>query len=134
MGIWISLLILAVVGLGLKIAKLQHQVNQRLTKEELEEALALFLHDIKKDNEIVIDAFHQQLNRTNEKQSTSVDVKTDTTRSTEKQPELNRDQVVDRIRTYQRNGHHAADIAKTLKIGIREVELIQHVNKQKQNN
>ncbi|MBG9784333.1 DUF6115 domain-containing protein [Shouchella lehensis] len=131
MDIWIILLVFAVIGLAIKITKLQQQLNQRLTKEELEEALATFLHDIKKDNEIVMDTFHQQINHSNEKPSTVVDFKTETSRPTKnKTASFNRDQVVDKVRTYQQNGKDPADIAKTLQIGIREVELIQHLNKQ----
>ncbi|MFS0787004.1 hypothetical protein ABC345_11540 [Shouchella sp. 1P09AA] len=145
MVVTLLLLFIALGYLSLKVAKLQREVNERLTKEELEASLERFLQDVKEDNEAVVHAVqhkhvHTEISPPEPKQRLGSNILPFEHRlkdgSIEPDPSGQHNVEVEyrhkEVFQLKSEGVPSLEIAKRLGIGVREVELILDLTQRKQ--
>lgn len=145
MVVTLLLLLIALGYLSIKVAKLQRDVNERLTKEELEASLERFLQDVKEDNEAVVHAVqnkhvHTETTPPGSKQRSVSNILPFEHRLKEgliepvasEQSNVEVDHMHKEVHQLKSEGVSSIDIAKELAMGVREVELILNLTQRKQ--
>ncbi|MFB4211149.1 DUF6115 domain-containing protein [Shouchella sp. JSM 1781072] len=145
MVVTLLLLLIAIGYLSIKVAKLQRDVNERLTKEELEASLERFLQDVKEDNEAVVHAVqnkhvHTETPPPDSKQRSVSNILPFEHRLKEgpiepvvsEQLNVEVDHMHKKVHQLKSEGVSSIEIAKELAMGVREVELILNLTQRKQ--